>query len=161
MQEFRTLALSTGAGWIAGTLLADLGARQRFRATRWEIVPVALAALGLYALTALAALPWSLGLAGMIALTLAALARGRGGRGEDAELLARLAPPPPRAAYLAMPLLPLAAVLTYPVVHANRIAVPTEDIVFALLLAGALAFLWALARSLRAGRRSGAGKEGS
>lgn len=158
--EFRTLALVAGTTWIVGILLADLGARRRFRATRLEVVLVGLAAISLYALTGLAALPWSLGLAGLVGLTIAALARSRG-HGDGIAILARFSAPPPLAAYLAMPLLPLAAALTYPVVLAEGLSVPSEDIVALLLVAGGLAFGWALLRKLRQGGRLGAGSGGS
>jgi hypothetical protein len=54
-------------------------------------------------------------------------------------------------AYLAMPLLPLAAGLTYPVVLERGLAIPAQDIVLLLVLLGALGGVWALAQSVREG----------
>jgi len=149
--DFTTIALVSGAIWITGMALADLAARRPFRPGSWEIGAVAACAVILFAVTGLAFLPWSVGLALLVAVTLAALARARRTDTAARDRLAPLASPPPRSAYLAALALPGAAVLTYPVVLDHRLAVPAEDITALLLLVGTGAFVRALVRVLRAG----------
>ncbi len=88
----------------------------------------------------------------LIGLTLGALAWARRGGADRRDLLGGFSARPPRAAYLAMPLLPLAAGLTYPLILETGRAVPTDEIVALLVVAGTLTFVWALARSLLEGR---------
>ncbi len=144
--QFWNIALVSGATWVVGTVLADIGARRRFRASVWEASIVGLAAVALFAGTGAAFLPWSAGLAFLIALTFAVLALARRDRRDAPGLLAPLASAPPVSAYVVLPVLPLVAGISYPVVLARGLAVPTEEIVPLFLIAGGSAFLWALVR---------------
>lgn len=151
-EDFGVIVALSATGWVIGTVLADLGAKGAVRASRLEIGVTLLLICGLFGVTGLAYLPSAVALAVLVLVTLYALARARRGGGQTAGVLTPLAAPPPLRNYLALPVLPVAAVLTYPVVHAQRLAIPADEIIPLLLLTGAVAFLWALFVAFRAGR---------
>lgn len=150
--EFWTIVLMSGASWITGTLLADAGARRSFRASRWEIGIVCLVTLALFGVTGWPWLPWPAALALVVALTFGALAWAKRGRIARPDLLAPLAAGPPLGAYLVMPLLPVSAGLTYPIVLDHDLRFPTEEVIPLLVVLGALGFVWALVRAALDGR---------
>jgi len=151
-KEFWTIALVSGAGWVIGTVLADAGARRPFRPQRWEVAAIGLISLGLFGITGWPYLPWPAALALLVALSLAALAWARRGQTGRPDLLAPLATPPRLAAYLAMPILPVSAGLTYPFVLARGLALPADEVIALLFVAGAFGLVWALVRSILDGR---------
>ena len=149
--EFRTIVLVSATSWMIGTILADIGARTGFEASRWEVGAVGLAAISLFAITGVSFLPWSAALALVVVLTCGALFWARGA-GPRHDLLAPLTTPPPPGAYVAMPLMPVAAGLTYPVVLDHDLAIPADAVILLLVPLGALGFVWALVQAVREGR---------
>lgn len=148
--QFWVLALATGASWIVGMILADLGASRAFHASRAELILVGAVVLVFLIFTALPFLPWSLGLMALITLTFAALARGtRAARGQPG-ILAPLAVAPARHTYLLAALMPLSAGLSYSFIAPRGLAMPADLVIPALLLLGLLAYLWSLWRGFTA-----------
>ncbi len=150
--EFWNIVLVSGASWVIGTVLADIGARRRFKTSLWEIGLVGLVALTLFVITGLPYLPWSVALALLIAVTFGALAWARRGGVPGPDRLAPLGERPPLIAYCLMPILPVAAGLSYPFVLDHGLVVPAEDITSLLFTLGTLGLAWALVRSALDGR---------
>ena len=151
MAEFRNVVLIASASWIAGTYLADLGMTRRFRASRGEVGLAGLAGLGLFTVMGLAFWPWMLALASLAGLTLAALWRGgsRATAPGDARwrgCLADFGSLPAPKAYLAMAFLPASALPSYWLVLQNNWALPSQEIVFLLLVTGVAYFFWSILR---------------
>lgn len=142
--QFRNIVLVSSGLWGVGLVLADLGAARRFHASRTEVLLLPGAALVLFVATGLPFWPWMLALSALMALTLFALWRGAGNDGR-----ASLAGPmrmPPLSAYLALPILPAAALLAYPLILESRWAVPSAGIVLLLTFAGGAVFFWAIVK---------------
>lgn len=138
--EFPAYAAAVAALWIGGTILSDL-APPSPRAGRAELVFAALASAGLFALTGLAFWPWALVLLASVALVLAAL---RHAPDWGAGLLARLENRPQPWRYLALPVMPVAAMLTYLWMIDSGRSVPVIPVAGALMTLGALASAAAL-----------------
>jgi hypothetical protein len=126
--------------WIGGTILSDL-APPSPRAGRAELVLAALASAGLFVLTGLAFWPWALVLAACVALVLAAL---RCAPNWGAGLLARLDYRPQPWRYLALPVMPVAAMFTYLWMIETGRTVSVMAVAGSLMILGALASAAAL-----------------
>lgn len=149
--QFDHLVAVTGAAWIIGMILTDLGARRGFRASRPEVVIVGLGAFGLLLAMGVPFLPWSVGVWVLVCLTMVVLWRGKPGQMAHPDILAVLASPPRPATYLLALLMPLSAVLVYRLVLAQGVSAPTDMLVSFLFLGGTLAYAWSLWRVWRMG----------
>lgn len=146
--EFAVYALWVTLLLGVGLVLTDLGGnafRQLPVLFSWAAIAVSVALAGFMGI---AFLPWSLALFALVALTAYALARHRRGA-QETDILAVFDQRVAWVRYLAVLALPAVAIPVYGLLRENGASLPVEDITALMLLAGIIAYLWALWVCLR------------
>ena len=132
---------------VVGAWLMDRAGAMRFRPSRSEVFMVFGFCALLFGASGRGHLPLALVLAGLVGLSLLAMARERARPGALVPLL-RPRVPPPGYLYLLAALTPAVAGVTYAALSAGGRGIPTDIIVPLMTLAGAALYLWALVAAL-------------
>ena len=142
LRSFASVSVATSLALLIGMILADHAPVTTFNASPAEVVGIALISSGFFVFTGWPYFPLPVLILAMVGIILAALrtARGQG----DQDLLACLDQPPKWSRYLAVALLPIAAIATYYAVLETGFQIAAEDVVLSILSVGALSFLSAL-----------------
>lgn len=146
--DFMPYTLVTSLIWLLGMFILDYFGGDDFQPTRWEVGLILTFAIVLFIALAIQFLPFSLALPPIIALTVFALHRSKALNHRQDALQTLHTRPKYRWHYLLGLLTPLTAMLIYPIVYENRLAVPTEDSIFLLLVVGFLTFIVAVVRPI-------------
>jgi hypothetical protein len=141
----------TSMVWVFGMIIMDRFGTVVFTPSRWEI-GIVLGVVGiLAAMMAIAVLPLSLLLIPLIGWTLAALRRLSGR--EDQAILAPLEVYPRWWQYPLALLMPLTASLVYPFFYESGTGIPTEDVLFVLIIVSGVMFAVGVVRPFLPGRQ--------
>ncbi len=158
--NFTYFAIVAAAVWGAGMALVDYAGTTSFRVTKWERRVLFVFAGGLALMMAASVFPFSLVIVPFLWLTIRALRRPANTTAD--ELVSHLAAKPAWWQYPLAALTPLSASLVYPLFYHADQGVPSEDIVFILLLIGSIWLMIAWRRAfVRSSELSSAPNESS
>ncbi len=134
--DFAFFALAAAALWAVGMALVDYAGTTSFRVSKWEQRVLLVFGGGLAIMMAASAFPFSLAIIPFLWLTVRALRRPVNSSGDA--IVSSLAAKPAWWQYSLIPLTPLSASLVYPLFYNANQGVPSETIVFILLLIGSI-----------------------